>query len=425
MKDFHFGRDSGASGKVLVVANPLAGRVSLDNGMGDSEHPLLSELCEMLNRGGTEVSIVEEATAEGMASAVELHVSRSVESKNAYDAVVVVGGDGTVSVVAGVLARIGAPSPPGSSAVVNTPPDYSTGAGASLDYPTVADTPTGSPTSPTSPSSPTSPTSPNSTNSPTSPTSPNSSTGSSIPPLLVIPGGTGNSFYKAVWGDMEWKDVVSRLLNEGINGVGDELASGAKTASGTQVGDEGINGVGVRYIDLGWIEELNTTFILGASAGIFRDILMEATHMTSIPGRERYQQAAMEVLNTVELFEAEIRVDGSVLAAGRFVLVAVGGARYRGGILPILPLSELSDGLLDVCAVSAQRRDDAMSALLQVVGGEHIGQPGIFYSKGSTVEIFSEKVLPLEYDGEICSQELYDCHLKILQGVLPVISVPI
>ena len=401
MKDFHFGRDSGASGKVLVVANPLAGRVSLDNGMGDSEHPLLSELCEMLNRGGTEVSIVEEATAEGMASAVELHVSRSVESKNAYDAVVVVGGDGTVSVVAGVLARIGAPSSPGSSAVVNTPPDYSTGAGASLDYPTVAGTPTGSPTSP------------------------NSSTGSSIPPLLVIPGGTGNSFYKAVWGDMEWKDVVSRLLNEGINGIGDELASGAKTASGTQVGDEGINGVGVRYIDLGWIEELNTTFILGASAGIFRDILMEATHMTSIPGRERYQQAAMEVLNTVELFEAEIRVDGSVLAAGRFVLVAVGGARYRGGILPILPLSELSDGLLDVCAVSAQRRDDAMSALLQVVGGEHIGQPGIFYSKGSTVEIFSEKALPLEYDGEICSQELYDCHLKILQGVLPVISVPI
>lgn len=378
MKDFHFGRDSGASGKVLVVANPLAGRVSLDNGMGDSEHPLLSELCEMLNCGGTEVSIVEEATAEGMASAVELHVSRSVESKNAYDAVVVVGGDGTVSVVAGVLARIGAPSSPGSSAVVNTPPDYPTGAG----------TPTGSPTSPTSP---------------------NSSTGSSIPPLLVIPGGTGNSFYKAVWGDMEWKDVVSRLLNEGINGVG----------------DEGINGVGVRYIDLGLIEELNTTFILGASAGIFRDILMEATHMTSIPGRERYQQAAMEVLNTVELFEAEIRVDGSVLAAGRFVLVAVGGARYRGGILPILPLSELSDGLLDVCAVSAQRRDDARSALLQVVGGEHIGQPSIFYSKGSTVEIFSEKALPLEYDGEICSQELYDCHLKILQGVLPVISVPI
>ena len=198
MKDFHFGRDSGASGKVLVVANPLAGRVSLDNGMGDSEHPLLSELCEMLNRGGTEVSIVEEATAEGMASAVELHVSRSVESKNAYDAVVVVGGDGTVSVVAGVLARIGAPSSPGSSAVVNTPPDYPTGAGASLDYPTVAGTPTGSPTSPTFP------TSPNSTNSPTFPTSPNSSTGSSIPPLLVIPGGTGNSFYKAVWGDMEW-----------------------------------------------------------------------------------------------------------------------------------------------------------------------------------------------------------------------------
>ena len=395
MKDFHSGRSPGVSGKVLVVANPLAGRVSgrvlLDNGIGDSKHPLLSELYEMLNRGGTEVSIVEETTAESMASVVELYVSSSIESENTYDAVMVVGGDGTVSVVAGVLARVGTPYPLGSSTVVRVPSDHLTVAGAPTDSsippgsPTVAGISTGSPTSLSPPTD-----------------------SSLIPPLLVIPGGTGNSFYKAVWGDMNWKDVVSSLLNESMG----------------RAIDEDINGVGVRYIDLGWIDELNTTFILGASAGIFRHILMEATHMTSIPGRERYQKAAMEVLNAVELFEAEIRVDGSVLAAGRFVLVAVGGARYRGGILPILPLSELNDGLLDVCAVSAQRREDAMSALLQVASGEHIGQPGIFYSKGSTVEVSSEKALPLEYDGEICSQELYDCHLKILQGVLPVISVP-
>ena len=340
MSNFHFSRHYRQTRKILIVANSFAGEGTPDASISETHHPLVAELCEIFDHAGVEVSAIEDSTVEGMTSAVELGVSRSVELDNTYDAVVAVGGDGTVGAVAAVLARIGA--------------------GTAFH----ASTPAGSP----------------------------------VPPLLVIPGGTGNSFYKAIWGDMEWQDVAYKML------------------------DGSPDSVGVRLIDLGWIDELNTTFILGASVGIFRDILMQATRMTSIPGRERYRQAAMEALNTFEPFEAEIRVDGSTLAAGRFVLVAAGGARYRGGILPVLPESDLSDGLLDICAVAAQSREDAITALLQVAAGEHIGKPGIFYSKGSMAEIVSQEELPFEHDGEACSQVLHNCHLKVLRKAIPIVS---
>lgn len=337
-------RQYGQIRKVLIVANLFAGNRPLYASISEPHHPLLAELCELFDRAGVEVDVVEDTTLQAMTSAIELSLSRLPGLDSAYDAVVAVGGDGTVGAVAAVLAKIGA--------------------GSSL--------------------------------------SGNLSVGSSVPPLLapllVIPGGTGNSFYKAIWGDMEWRDVVSKIL------------------------DRNIGGVGIRFIDLGWIDGLNTTFILGSSIGIFRDILVQATRMPEIPGRERYQQAALEALNIFEPVEAEIRVDGSIFASGKFVLVAVGGARYRGGMLPVLPESVLDDGLLDICAVVAQSREDAATALLQVASGEHIGKPGIFYAKGSTVEIISKEELPFEHDGEPSSQGLNAYNLKVLHKAIPIIS---
>ncbi len=333
-------RQYGQMRKVLIVANLFAGNRPLYASISEPHHPLLAELCDLFDRAGVEVDVVEDSTLQAMTSAIELSLSRLPGLDSAYDAVVAVGGDGTVGAVAAVLAKIGA--------------------GSSL--------------------------------------SGHLSVGSSVPPLLIIPGGTGNSFYKAIWGDIEWRDVVSQIL------------------------DRNIGGVGVRFIDLGWINELNTTFILGSSIGIFRDILVQATRMPEIPGRERYQQAALKALNIFEPIEAEIRVDGSILSSGKFVLVAIGGARYRGGILPVLPESVLDDGLLDICAVVARSREDAATALLQVASGEHVGKPGIFYAKGSTVEIISKEELPFEHDGEPSSQGLNAYNLKVLHKAIPIIS---
>ncbi|MHB8264097.1 MAG: diacylglycerol/lipid kinase family protein [Acidimicrobiales bacterium] len=364
---------------VLVVSNAHAAldhepirRVPLhpNAGIQDIRHPLAGRVCDLLGSAGFEVVVIEESTADGMVSHLANELSGNDGSPEQYAAVAALGGDGTVSMVAATMAHLAGKLPMLPSSL---PPLPSSGSLATLSGP--------APSAVHSPSSPPSPAAP-----------------FSVPPLLLIPGGTGNSVYRSIWNDSSWEDIIYRM------------------------GEPGGNGLALRYIDLGWIKELHTSFILGASAGIFSAILEEALSMTGISGRARYEQAAMRAVGTFEPFEAEIRVDGSGIAAGRFALVAVGGARHRGGTLPILPLSDLADGMLDVCAVPAASRDDLMGALLKVAGGEHLGQPGVGYAKGSTIEIVSQAPLLLEHDGEIDRTELRECHITVVPGAVPLVS---
>ncbi|MCL4433798.1 MAG: hypothetical protein M1399_03375 [Actinobacteria bacterium] len=430
---------AGGNRKVIVVVNPQAALNSPDTGNQDRRHPMAGRVCDMLERAGYAVTVIDEPTADGMVSHLANELSSNDGSLARYAAIAVVGGDGTVSMIAAMLAYFAGKLPvssqpaPGRSlaraslpaALMDTAPSVSSPSPIDITSPSVPAvlparaTPASATASATAAdpaaltaSVPASATASASLTAsvpvaltasvPASATASASLTASVPvalpPPLLIIPGGTGNSVYKSIWNDTSWEDTIWRMAKVGGNAMA------------------------IRYIDLGWIEELQTPFILGASAGIFSAILERSISMAGISGRARYEQAAMKVMGVFEPFEAEIRVDGLRLAAGRFVLVAVGGARHRGGMLPVLPLSDLADGLLDVCAVPAAGRDDVMGVLLKIASGEHLSEPGVRYAKGSAVEIVSPHPLPLEHDGEIDTQELYACHIAAVPGAVPVVS---
>ncbi len=408
---------AGGNRKVIVVVNPQAALNSPDTGNQDRRHPMAGRVCDMLERAGYAVTVIDEPTADGMVSHLANELSSNDGSLARYAAIAVVGGDGTVSMIAAMLAYFAGKLPvssqpaPGRSlaraslpaALMDTAPSVSSPSPIDITSPSV---PAVLPARATPASATASATAADpaalTASVPASATASASLTASVPvalpPPLLIIPGGTGNSVYKSIWNDTSWEDTIWRMAKVGGNAMA------------------------IRYIDLGWIEELQTPFILGASAGIFSAILERSISMAGISGRARYEQAAMKVMGVFEPFEAEIRVDGLRLAAGRFVLVAVGGARHRGGMLPVLPLSDLADGLLDVCAVPAAGRDDVMGVLLKIASGEHLSEPGVRYAKGSAVEIVSPHPLPLEHDGEIDTQELYACHIAAVPGAVPVVS---
>ncbi len=394
--------------KVIVVVNSHAALSSPDTGNQVRRHPMAGMVCNMLERAGYAVVVIDEPTVDGMASHLANELSSNDGPLARYAAIAVVGGDGTVSMIASMLAYFAGKLPLPLPVPLPLQPQPAPGRflarsslpAALLDTIPLVRNP--SATNITSPSAPTTPPTravPSTTDSADlTASAPATLTLTLPPPLLIIPGGTGNSVYKSIWNDTSWEDVIWRM------------------------GKVSGNATVIRYIDLGWIEELQAPFILGASAGIFSAILEESISMAGVSGRARYEQAAMKVVGVFEPFEAEIRVDGSPLATGRFALVAVGGARHRGGMLPVLPLSDLADGLLDVCAVPAAGRDDVMGALLKIASGEHLGEPGVRYTKGSAVEIVSQQPLGLEHDGEIDRQELCACHIVALPSAVPVVS---
>ncbi|MCZ7530213.1 MAG: diacylglycerol kinase family protein [Acidimicrobiia bacterium] len=204
-------------------------------------------------------------------------------------------------------------------------------------------------------------------------------------PIAIVPAGTGNSLYRALWEDRPWSDVLGEALGASIPG----------------------DAVRVRQVDLlrvtGGTSELVATAMLGANAGLVAEVVRASEQLTGVSGRERYSAAIGPALEAHVPFPARVTLDGEVLTDGPVSLIAVGGARHRSGTLQLLPRSVLDDGLLDVCVICGVEADAFIELAGAVVAGEHVGLPGVDYAQGRSVVI--ERTdggwLPFESDGDL------------------------
>ncbi|MCL6104817.1 MAG: hypothetical protein M1483_04205 [Actinobacteria bacterium] len=201
-----------------------------------------------------------------------------------------------------------------------------------------------------------------------------------IPPLLVLPGGTGNSFYAELWEDRPWEEAVyevSELIGESH---------------------------GVTWIDLIFAPQSKTVISLGAASGFLADVV-EIAHQEvgiAVQGRDRYQSAAIQALGNLAPYPGRVSVDDKLIYEGLTTLVALGGAKRRGGTFCLLPLSHLDDGLLDVCVIASCSPQRFIELATLIFEGKHLFEPEVYYRQGKvvTLERTDGLGLKLEHDGE-------------------------
>lgn len=217
-------------------------------------------------------------------------------------------------------------------------------------------------------------------------------------PVAIVPGGTGNSLYRALWEDRPWPGVLSVAL--------DSTDVDSTAVDSTDVDSTAVDTVGVRYLDLlrvtGGTSAVTATALLGVSAGLVAEVVGISEGLTGVSGRERYSVATGPALETHVAFPARIHLDGTLLTDAPVSLVAVGGARHRAGTFELLPRSVLDDGLLDVCVIGGLDADGFVELAGAVVAGDHIGRPGVDYGQGRsvTIERSDGEALALECDGD-------------------------
>ncbi|MEU4796148.1 diacylglycerol kinase family protein [Streptomyces sp. NPDC023327] len=195
--------------------------------------------------------------------------------------------------------------------------------------------------------------------------------------LMVVPGGTGNSGYKMLWGEQPWTESLKAVLADSGPGGSARL----------------------RHLDLARLAETGNCVCLGACTGVIADALITAKGI-ALSGRELYARAFAETAEAYVPYPGRVVVDGKVVHEGPTVLANVGGGRYRGGRFLVLPDSVLDDGLLDVCVIG-----DGVAAT-EVPGltleAAHMAHPATVYARGRTITV--ERTdggrLPLEHDGE-------------------------
>jgi diacylglycerol kinase (ATP) len=195
--------------------------------------------------------------------------------------------------------------------------------------------------------------------------------------LLVLPAGSGNSTSINVWGDRSCSHIL-----------------------GTVLGNPGWS----RWpVDLQHLVEPDVYSILGTSTGLLAQALIEAGLISDRRGRDRYMEAAAKVLADPPTHPCRVTVDGRVVCEMPVTVVAVGGGRIRVSAFEFLPLSDLDDGLLDVCAIAASRPQVAEEIVGLLLDGSHLTHPAVHYAQGRQVVIERTDggLLVAEYDGEV------------------------
>ncbi len=220
------------------------------------------------------------------------------------------------------------------------------------------------------------------------------------PPLLIVPGGTGNSVYRALWGDRPWPEVLDDALTPGRHRV--------------------------RRLDLGRWADDGRAFLLGLSAGFMARVVEVSAGLDGTGGRERYQAAAVAALDDLRPFPGVVTVDGSVVADGPLTMVSVGGARHRAGTFQLLPRSVLDDGLLDVCTIGEVDAAGFAELAGRVVEGTHLGRPEVGYARGRSVVIERTDGEPLavETDGDVEPGTGARVTVTVVPGAVPVVAPP-
>jgi diacylglycerol kinase (ATP) len=222
-----------------------------------------------------------------------------------------------------------------------------------------------------------------------------------IPSILVLPAGSGNSTSINLWGDGNCSDVLEIVLAGPVWG---------------------------RWsVDTLQIAEPEVSCILGASTGLLAQALIEARFVSGKRGRDRYMDAAATVLAEPPSHPTRVTVDGAVLCETALTVVSVGGGRRRVSAFEFLPLSELDDGLLDVCAISASTPELAGRIAQRLLDGSHLGIPGVYYAQGRQVVIERCDGLPLvsEYDGEVLPPGPHRLTVDVVPAALDLVVPPV
>ena len=82
------------------------------------------------------------------------------------------------------------------------------------------------------------------------------------------------------------------------------------------------------------------------------------------------------------------------------LMAAAGVGTHFGGGMNVLPESDMSDGLLDVCIAHDVNRLRLLSLLPKFIKGRHVGLPVITYRKTTEVSVVCDPVSRIEVDGE-------------------------
>jgi YegS/Rv2252/BmrU family lipid kinase len=205
------------------------------------------------------------------------------------------------------------------------------------------------------------------------------------PPLLVVPMGTANLMGQHLgikWTDATLEDQVLAALRGG------------------------------RVVRLDTAQANGSLLLLVAGVGIDGQIVHELDKRRS--GPISYLSYVLPAISTVGAYAyppITVTVDGKHIFGPAPGMAFIGNVPEYGTGFPILPMASPTDGVLDVCVLPCQSREELIAIAMRAAAGEHLYGEGVAYAKGKTVRVDSPVAVPVQVDGEAAGNTPLDIHL--------------
>ena len=173
-----------------------------------------------------------------------------------------------------------------------------------------------------------------------------------------------------------------------------------------------------RRIDLGRANEW--VFANNSAIGLEPVVTLYNMRMVRLQGVIRYLVAALRAINDQPRWNMHLVWDGGEYH-GPVSLVSVGNCPLTGGLFRMAPAADPADGRLTFVLGYAPTRRKMLSLLPRTINGSFVRDPAIQQHHTTRLQISCEPATPIQLDGEIRSQALFEVVYQVLPARLDVI----
>ncbi|MDT5267938.1 MAG: hypothetical protein QOH49_124 [Acidobacteriota bacterium] len=212
--------------------------------------------------------------------------------------------------------------------------------------------------------------------------------------LALLPAGTGDDFARGLSGGR--REPLEAWVARLVRHCRDEALK-EETIKRVDVLLGSVDGGSRRFICL-------NAATLGIGAEVAARVSAQGRAVRRLPGEARFALAALPRLVAWRNRRVRVTVDGRVWEEGGTNLLAVVNGTYAGGGMNLSPEASLTDGLLDVLAVTDISRPALLRELSRVHIGGHLGNPNVKLTRGARVHIETADPadsLGVEADGDV------------------------
>lgn len=187
--------------------------------------------------------------------------------------------------------------------------------------------------------------------------------------ITVFPTGSGNDFYATVNKEMDYEELINRIIKNEYREI--DVIDNEKYLT--------INSLG---------------FGLDAETGKSRDV-----YSKFMPAKTAYYFGALTSFLTAKAYPCKIIIDNKEI--DREVMIAViANGKYFGGSMKISPDSQIDDGLIELIILNKVSRRRLLQLFKQIYRGTHIDEKEVEYYKAKHIKVITDNNYDVQSDGE-------------------------